>query len=300
MGGSKGGSAPDYAGAASADQAGAAKNLTQQTWANRPTLTTPWGTQTWAAQQGIDPATGQPVTTWGSDISLSPDQQAALDAQNAIQMGRSDVAGSMLGQVADQYSQPFNWSNLPSMPGQAAQAGDVQGAQQRAYDFMSQALQPGRTQQQEALDTKMANMGLPQGSEANQRANMQLQNQWAAENRQMLGQAMQQGTSDVQAQYGMGAQQVQQQEQLRQQAIAEQAQQRGMPLNELNALLTGQQVNMPSMPGFNAAGVAQAPNQLGAAQAQGQFQLGQGQLAQQNIAGLGSLAGAGVAAAMMF
>ena len=56
------------------------------------------------------------------------------------------------------------------------------------------------------------------------------------------------------------------QNQLRQQAIAEQAQRRGMSLNEMNALLTGQQVSMPQMPSFQAAGRAETPNILGATQ----------------------------------
>jgi len=51
----------------------------------------------------------------------------------------------------------------------------------------------------------------------------------------------------------------------RQQAIAEQAQQRGMSLNELNALLSGQQVNMPSFPSFNASKQAETPQYVNAA-----------------------------------
>ena len=52
----------------------------------------------------------------------------------------------------------------------------------------------------------------------------------------------------------------------RQQYIAEEAQRRNMPLNEMNALLSGQQVGMPSMPSFQTAGVGETPNLLGAAQ----------------------------------
>jgi len=107
----------------------------------------------------------------------------------------------------------------------------------------------------------------------------------------MMGQAMQQGTSDVQSQYGMDQSQIQQQSQLRQQAIAEEAQRRGMPLNELNALLTGQQVGMPQMPGFNAAGVAAPSNMLGAAQATGQQSIAQAQSIANQYAGYGELAG---------
>lgn len=58
---------------------------------------------------------------------------------------------------------------------------------------------------------------------------------------------------------------------LRQQAIAEEAQRRGLSINEMNALMTGQQVASPGMPQFMGASQAQAPQYLAAAQAQGQF-----------------------------
>jgi len=92
---------------------------------------------------------------------------------------------------------------------------------------------------------------------------------------QALGQA--QGL-DINAMNAMNAAQGQQfnlnqnyanaQNTLRQQAIAEQAQRRGMSLNEMNALMSGQQVNMPNMPQFNQAGISQTPNLFGAAQSQ--------------------------------
>jgi hypothetical protein len=65
------------------------------------------------------------------------------------------------------------------------------------------------------------------------------------------------------------------QQRLRQQAIAEQQTARVQPLNELNALLTGQQVGTPQMPSFNTAGLAQTPNLLRAADMGYQADLGQ-------------------------
>jgi hypothetical protein len=273
--------APDYTGAAQAQSAGSKDVATLNTWANRPDITTPWGSQTWGSNVSYDPATGQPVTQWSSNISLSPDQQEALNAQQDITMGRSQAAQTLLGQATGAFETPFDWSSLPTAPTEAAQAGNVQDAQNRAYQTMSQMLQPGREQQQAALDTKLANMGLPMGSTANQRANMQLANQWGAQDRQMMGQAMQQGTQDVATQQQMQASQINQQQQLRQAAIAEEAQRRGMSLNELNALLTGQQVNMPQMPNVPGAGQAQGANLLGAAEAAGNYGLG---AAQQQLA----------------
>lgn len=58
---------------------------------------------------------------------------------------------------------------------------------------------------------------------------------------------------------------------LRQQALAEEAQRRGISINEMNALMTGQQVSMPGMPDFMSATKSQAPQFLQAATAQGNF-----------------------------
>lgn len=58
--------------------------------------------------------------------------------------------------------------------------------------------------------------------------------------------------------------------QLRQQMINEEIARRGYSLNEMNALLAGQQVGLPQFNQFGQAGVAQAPQLLAAAQMQGQ------------------------------
>ena len=274
-GGKKGGDKPDYRGAAIEEAQAGKQNLTQQTWANRPTINTPFGQQSWDSSATVDPATGQPVTQWTQNTTLSPEAQSALDAQQRIQQGRSGAAETLLGQATGAFQTPFDWNSLPDKPGNLADA------QSGAYERMRQMLEPGRTQQQATLDTKLANMGLPMGSEAGRRANMQLSDQFGAQDRQMLGQAMQEGRSDISAQQTQrGA------------AIAEEAQRRGMSLNELNALLTGQQVSMPSMPGFQNAGVAQAPQLSAALQQQTAFNQSQGP-------DIGQLVGTGASLAAM-
>jgi hypothetical protein len=85
------------------------------------------------------------------------------------------------------------------------------------------------------------------------------------------------------------------QQALRSQWLQEQAARRGMPLNELNALLSGTQVSQPSFGGPNStAGQGQGVNYLGAAQMQygaglDQFNIGQAQN-QGWMNGLGSAA----------
>jgi hypothetical protein len=92
---------------------------------------------------------------------------------------------------------------------------------------------------------------------------------------QALGQAqnldinrMQAMNQAQQLQYAQNMQYANMMNALRQQAISEQMQRRGMSLNEMNALLTGQQVGMPQMPRFNASGVAETPQLLNAANMQ--------------------------------
>jgi hypothetical protein len=98
---------------------------------------------------------------------------------------------------------------------------------------------------------------------------------------QALGQAQALDLARMQAanqaagqQFGINQQAAGFQNQLRQQAIAEEAQRRGMSLNEMNALLSGQQVSMPQMPSFMGAQRSETPNLLGATQMGYDAQLG--------------------------
>lgn len=107
--------APDYLGAATAQAQASERATTAQNFANRPTINTPFGTQSWGTGQTNDPATGQPVTTWTQNTSLAPGLQSALDAQIGLQNDRSQLAGGFMGRVADEYSRPFDYSSLPQM-----------------------------------------------------------------------------------------------------------------------------------------------------------------------------------------
>ncbi len=358
---------PDYTGAAQA-QAGASKEITNmQTWANRPAQNTPWGSTTWNTNATVDPATGQTVTQWTQNTSLAPQLQNALNDQLDLQAGRSDLANSFMGRVANEYSQPFNYGSLPAMA-QAQGPGNLRtgtrdysqnlttgfnfGAPLPQVDSsfrdtvanqLMERMRPVHDYQQSQLETKLANQGFVQGSDAYNRAltelnqrqagerfnaldqsgneaqrlyNMQMgtaqqgynQNLQAAQfQNQALGQAsaldlanMQAGNQAMAQQYGLNQQFADAQNRLRQQAIAEQMQRRGMSLNEMNALLSGQQVAMPQMPSFSQASRSETPNLLGATQMGYDAQLGAYNAEQ---AAFGNLLGAGAqlgSTAMMF
>ncbi len=104
--------APDYTAAARQTAADNQWQTTAQTWANRPTINTPWGTSTWSSNQSVDPATGQPVTTWTNDVKLTDAEQAALNQQQALQSGLSSAAAGLLGQATNAFNTPFDTSQF--------------------------------------------------------------------------------------------------------------------------------------------------------------------------------------------
>jgi hypothetical protein len=143
-------------------------------------------------------------------------------------------------------------------------------ATQQAFNQALQAGQFGNQAQQQLYGQMMGQADLANRASAQNFG----QNLAAAQfQNQALGQAqgldlsrMQAGNQAAQQQFNMNQAYANQQNLLRQQAIAEQMQRRGMSLNEMNALLTGQQVGMPQMPNFSQAGRAETPNILGATQ----------------------------------
>lgn len=433
MGKKSGPSPPDYAGAAQQTAEGNQAVTTQQTWANRPDISTPWGSQTWKSSSSIDPATGKPVTSWSSNISLTPAEQQALDSQQQIQQGRSEAALSLLDQATSGFSSPIDYSTLParssniaplSFGGSVPTLGRMKGSiaptssqiqNPSAFNFgpitntiggagqgISDSLTPASNVRQQAQDAvwklqqpmldarrsdtenQLANMGLARGSEAwnredralsdnEERARLAAIEAGRIEAGQEFGQNLQAGQFGNQAQaqrfgqnaaeaeFGNQAQAQQAGENLaqlsannqaqaqefgqnlqgaqfqnqnikdiygaamqsaqmgdtrmmeelqsalqtgnfnninRSGALAELIQQRGLPLNELNAMLTGQQVAMPNMPTTPTAGKAASPDYLSAAENLYGAQVSQANAQQGSINNLlGSL---GNAAAMYF
>lgn len=359
--------APDYVGAAQLQGELSKDALNMQNYANRPTINTPFGSQSWNTYATIDPATGDTFTAWQQNNSLAPGLQQALNYQLDTQMGRSQLASGFMDRVADEYSQPFNYSNLPQLakantPGSLTTGTtDYTPGLATGFNFGSplpqidsgyrdtvanqlmQRMQPVHDYQQRQLEAKLSNQGFRQGTEGYNRAlnelnnrqslerfnaldqsgneaqrlfNMQMQTAQQGYNQnlgaaqfqnQSLGQAsaldiarMNAMNQAMQQQYGLNQQYANAQNQLRQQAIAEQMQRRGMSLNEMNALLSGQQVQMPNMPSFNASGRAETPNILGATQMGYDAALGAYNADQ---AAFGNLLGAGAqlgSAAFMF
>jgi hypothetical protein len=134
-------------------------------------------------------------------------------------------------------------------------------------------MEPEFQEQSEQLDTVLRNRGLFPGSEAYDRELQKLRMSQGDQRADARSRALQVAGQEGSRMFQQDLASDQYSTQLRQQDIAEELQRRGFSLNEINALITGQQVAMPTMPGFNTAQAAQPTNYLGAAGMQGQAAL---------------------------
>jgi hypothetical protein len=254
---------PDYSAAAKETAAGNLDAARANIAANRVNQYTPYGSLEYKIA-GADPY-GNP--TWSATQSLSPVQQQLLDYQNQSSLGLGQLAGKGLGYVEKMLDTPFDVSKLPKT------GFDPSQSYQDAY---MQRLQPQIQQGREALNVDLANRGIPIGSEAYKRA---IASQSQREN-DLLAAATTQG-------FGVG-------QQARQQGLQEQAYLRNEPLNTLNAVRTGSQVQGPTFVnpamqantagadilgatqmGYNAQmGAANAQNAANNQMTQGLFSLG--------------------------
>jgi len=206
---------PDYSGAAQATAQGNLDAARANIAANRVNQVTPYGSLNYNIS-GQDPY-GNP--TWTATQSLAPDQQKLLDIQNQLSIGTGQLGQKGLGYVENMINQPFDTSKLVSTgfnPSQSYQ------------DAYMQRLKPQIEQGREALATQLANSGIPVGSEAYNRAMM---TQGQKEN-DLLAAATTAG-------FGVG-------QQARQQGFNELAYQRNEPINTLNAVRSGAQVQSPT------------------------------------------------------
>lgn len=262
---------PNYAAAAQQTAIGNAEAARIGAKANRINQYTPLGSIVYS------PGVGGDQDRWRSDISLTPQGQQQFDQSQRINRSLNNVAEGGLGYVQNTLNRPFDWSNLP---GRNINAG------QTAQEALLARLEPQFARDEESLRSRLINQGITQGSEAENAAI----EQFTRGKTDARLQAALQGFS-----YG---------DQARQQAIQEQSFARNEPLNMINALRSGSQVQMPS---FSAPGNQQTttgPDLLGAANSQYNAALG-GYNAQQAgrdnfMNGLFSLGAAGLSNPALF
>jgi hypothetical protein len=259
--------APDYAGAARETAAGNLAAAQTATAANRVNQVTPYGNLNYTQTRDAE---GNPV--WTATTTLSDIGQQLLNNQNQASLGLGGTINAALGRVQSTMGQEFN----PNLPQVGINAGE------QYQDAYMRRLAPQIEQGREALDVKLANAGIPVGSEAYNRAQMA---QSQRENDLLLG-ATTQG-------FGTGLS-------ANQQAYNQAMTNYNMPLNTLSALRSGSQVQNPSFVNSSQQATTGGADILGASQMGYNAQMGdfnQQQASQQNFnQGLMGLGGAGIMA----
>ncbi len=183
---------------------------------NRVNTSTPYGDLTYNVS-GTNPD-GTPI--YSSNVALSPQEQGLFDTNTANQQSLATTASGLLGQIQSAYQTPQTFQNdIAPLQKQAQDA---------AYKSATQYLDPQFEQAGRQLDTKLANEGVVQGSNAASEA----QNNLALQKQSAYGSAQN-------AAIGQGNQE---QQTLFNQMFALQNQ----PLNEYSALASGSQVQNPS------------------------------------------------------
>lgn len=218
----------------------------------------------------------------GFDMSGVPQAGTALDINSLPQAGTA-----------------LNPNSLPGF-------GDVYDPTQStntATDAILSRVNPQLERDEASLRTQLANQGVSQGSQAWNNAMDELRRSktdaYTQAGLQGIGLGMQQqgqtfgqqttnrqlGTSEQNQQFtqqnylrqlaaALQGQQFGQQQGLHTQGMQEQAYLRNLPLNELNALRTGNQVQQPQFGGFSQQASTAGPDMLGAAQGQYNAALG--------------------------
>lgn len=298
---------------------------------------------------------------WSSSVQLSDTGQQLLDAYNKTSLGMANLQGTAMDRVNSTLSQPFDMSGLQDMTTDNSGAvnnyndyvnslsggindynsyvksleGGVDAntgmdAWDKATDLVRQRQNPELDRQQAALDTKLANQGLTQGSEGwgiqqgqfgQQRndADIVAQQAGLAAQQQFYGQAVQnqglkqnvagllgQGIGYGQTNAGLlgqgvgyGFQNATLNNQSRQQQLTERSALRSMPLNELNAIRSGSQVTNPTFSTPGQQGQTSGADLLGATNSQYNAALGSTNAQNAQTAQSNQAIGSGVASAAM-
>ena len=258
--------APDYAAAARTQGGANLQSTIASSILNNPDQVTPYGTQrrTQTGTYTVPGAEGNAavdIPTFTSQVDFTPEGQARWAQEQRIIGNLGNVAEQGLGRVGQTFATPFSFGG----------ANDAQAAAEKA---IFSRLNPQMDVARRAREQELANQGIGMGSSAYDDSMRQL----GLQENDARQQAVLAGFN------------------VRPQMIQEESFLRNLPLNELNALRSGSQVQAPTFQSPGNLNVA-PPNLAGAAQAQYGAQMGgySAEQAQQagvmnGIFGLGSAA----------
>jgi len=198
-----------------------------------------------------------PMYEWTQTETLNPELQASLDAQFEQQRGRSELAASMLPQLQQDMGTPMDWDQYGD-PISFDPTEQRQAAEDAAYQRQVNRLDPQYQQQAEALEVNLRNKGLRPGDQAYDAA---MQNFGRTRN-DAYEQARLGSTAEGRQEVATGLNMNERANQLRSQQIQEDLYKRGYTLEQINALMAGQEIEGSSPSSSDRATIADIASQL--------------------------------------
>jgi hypothetical protein len=233
---------PDYAAAAKETAAGDMQNARYATNANRINQNTPYGSLSYQYTPQYDAEGKETGAGWTQNQTLTPQAQEALDKQLSLSNQYADVAQIGFNKARASLEDPT--LDMSGIPKRAMDVG------QTAQQAILSRLNPQMQQREEQMRNQLANQGIGLGS--------------TAFGREMSN--FNQGRNDLEMQAALQGISLDQQN--RSAAMQEQAYMQDRPLNLVNALRSGAQVQSPQFQQFAQQQTTRGPDMMGAANAQ--------------------------------
>ncbi len=185
-----------------------------------------------------NPAGSNNREEWTQNINLTPTAQRQFDQQNMVSEGLGGFALDRMAQVGD--VPQFNLDGITDV--NTDFSGQGQQLEQATYDRAQQLMSPGFAEQERRLETKLANQGLPVGSEAYTTEMNRYGRGRDEANLAASLEAVGQGRQEQSRLFGMN-------QAARQQGISDRLMERNQPINELSAILQGRPaIQSPNVP----------------------------------------------------
>ena len=207
---------------------------------NRVDSYTPWGNVTYQ-NLGND--------RWSQNVNLSPQELATYNQTKALENQGLGIGQGILDRVGQTWGQGMDLSGLSPMMTADQFGAERQRMTDAVYNQAKGFLDPQFETSQRQLETKLANQGITQGSEAYTRAVADAERNKAGAYQQAMNSAIMQGSNEANALFGQGLQ-------ARQQGFNEASYLRNQPMNELSSLMNLSSVGSPQYGHTPGAGVA--------------------------------------------
>jgi hypothetical protein len=185
--GKKSPNTPDVIGAAKEEGEIARQTARDKTYADRPDQYNAMGSNTWGQTMVRDPATGEMVTKWTQNQTLSPEMQNLYDTQLQTNQQLGSTAAAMGDRITAEMGMPLNWEQFGDVEAGPQASGVIgagvgpttgpegfewdgqsrrQAAEDAAYGRATSRLDPQMEQRRKELEVRLRNRGLRAGDQA--------------------------------------------------------------------------------------------------------------------------------------